>query len=307
MSTALWTEKYRSKTVDDYVFKDTRVRKQVNQWIKDKTLPNLILTGGPGVGKTTLCKLLLIQLGVDPFDVKEINGSKDNGVDFIRDTIDNFSTIMPFGDFKYILIDEFDYLSINSQACLRNAMEANSNTVRFLFTANYPQRIMPALMSRCQHIHIDKLDKDDFTSRIADILITEEVEIDLDTLDTYVSVTFPDMRKCINLCQQNTIDGKLILPDNTDSTADYKIEAIELFKQGKFKEARTLICKQIQPEEYDEIYRFMYQNMNLWASSESQEEEAIIIIRDALCKHAVIADPEINLSATFILLGNIEK
>lgn len=307
MSTALWTEKYRSKTVNDYVFKDERVKKQVAQWIKDRVLPNLILTGGPGVGKTTLCKMLLAELGVDPFDIKEINGSKDNGVDFIRDTIDNFSTIMPFGDFKYILIDEFDYLSLNSQACLRNAMEANSNTVRFLFTANYPQRIMPALMSRCQHIHIDKLDKDDFTARIASILIEEGVDIDIDTLDTYVAATFPDMRKCINLCQQNTFDKKLMLPEVSESTADYKIEAIELFKQGKFKEARTLICKQIQPEEYDEVYRFMYQNLDLWAENSDQEDEAIIIIRDALCKHAVIADPEINLSATFILLGNIGK
>src|SRR5690606_10493902 len=124
---------------------------------------------------------------------------------------------MPFGEYKYILIDEFDYLSMNSQACLRNAMETYSNTVRFILTANYPQRIMPALLSRCQHIHIDKLNKDDFTVQIASILAQENIDFDIELLDSYVAVAFPDMRKCINLCQQNSINGKLLMPEQSES------------------------------------------------------------------------------------------
>jgi replication factor C small subunit len=303
----LWVEKYRPSSLSDYVFKDNKFKKLTEKWIQEKSIGHICLTGGPGVGKTTLAKALLADLGVEPFDIKEINGSKDNGVDFIRNTIDNFSTLMPFGDYKYILLDEADMLSFNAQACLRNAMEVYSNTTRFILTANYQNKIIPAIMSRCQHIHIDTLDKNDFTTRIATVLLSEEVDFDLDVLDTFVAASFPDMRKCINLCQQNTIDKKLELPDSKSNTSDYRLEAIELFKSGNYKEARLLICKQVQPEEYDEIYRFMYQNLDLWADDDSQKEEAILIIRDGLIKHGIIADPEINLSATFIQLSNMGK
>ena len=305
----LWVEKYRPKILSDYVFKDTKFQQLAAQWVAAGITPNLLLSGGPGCGKTTIAKVLLNELGVNEFDIKEINGSKDNGVDFIRDTIDNFVTTMGFGDVKYVLLDEFDYLSLNAQACLRNAIETYSGTVRFIFTCNYPNKIMPAIMSRCQHVHIDKLDRDSFMARIVDILLNESVNIDdeaLVALDKIIAISFPDMRKCIGLCQQNTINGVLNSPDSASSTADYRLEALELFKAGDFTAARTLICSQIQPEEYDEMYRFMYQNINLWAQSDSQIEEAIIIIRDALVKHTSVSDPEINLAAALIQLSRIE-
>ena len=131
--------------------------------------------------------------------------------------------------------------------------------------------------------------------------------LDLESIQAY-SNNLSDISVFSHLPNLHTIDiSNNCISDIMPLKFCHKIEAIELFKQGKFKEARTLICKQIQPEEYDEVYRFMYQNLDLWAENSDQEDEAIIIIRDALCKHAVIADPEINLSATFILLGNIGK
>ena len=111
----LWVEKYRPKTVDGYVFRDDAQRNQVNTWIKDKTIPHLLFSGNAGIGKTTLAKLLFNELEVNDLDVLEINASRTNSVDDVRDKIVNFVQMIPFGDFKVVLLDEADYLSPNAQ------------------------------------------------------------------------------------------------------------------------------------------------------------------------------------------------
>jgi replication factor C small subunit len=236
-------------------------------------------------------------------DVLEINASNENNVDTIRNKITNFSSTMPFGDMKYVLLDEADYITPNGQAALRGVMEMYHTSCRFLLTCNYPQRIIPALHSRCQGFHIEKLDVQEFTARLATICIDENVQIDLETLDTYVQASYPDLRKCINLVQQNVVDGVLHKPQDGDSsTSDWMLNAIEMFKSGKYKDARTLICSQARPEEYDDVYRFMYRNLELWGATEQQQDQAIVIIRNGMAKSSLCADPEINLAATLIEL-----
>ena len=112
----LWTEKYRPSTLTDYVFRDDAQRKQVQGWVDAKTIPHLLFSGAPGTGKTTLAKLLLHELEVDKGDVLEINASNENSVDVMREKITNFAQTMPFGDFKYVLLDEADYITQNGQA-----------------------------------------------------------------------------------------------------------------------------------------------------------------------------------------------
>ena len=302
----LWTEKYRPKTISDYVFRDDAQRKQVQQWIDQKTIPHLLFSGAPGTGKTTLAKVLINMLEIDEYDVLEINASRENSVENVRDKITNFVQTMPFGEFKVVLLDEADYISPNGQAALRGVMETYASSSRFILTCNYPNKVIPALHSRCQGFHIERIDHTEFTARIATVCVEEGVEIDIDTLDSYVKATYPDLRKCLNLCQMNTVEGKLIKPNEGDSaTADYKLAVVDLFKQGKILEARKMLCSQVRPEEMDELFRWMYDNLELWGSTQEQQDAAILIIAKGLRNIPMVADQEINLAATLVELCQI--
>ena len=304
----LWTEKYRPKTITDYVFRDDAQRKQVQGWVDGKAIPHLLFSGAPGTGKTTLAKVLINMLNIDEYDVLEINASRENSVENVRDKITNFVQTMPFGEFKVVLLDEADYISPNGQAALRGVMETYASSSRFILTCNYPNKIIPALHSRCQGFHIEKIDHTEFTARIATVCVEEGVEIDIDTLDSYVKATYPDLRKCLNLCQMNTVDGKLIKPNEGDSaTADYKLAVVDLFKQGKIIEARKMLCSQVRPEEMDELFRWMYDNLQLWGETQEQHDQAILIIAKGLRNIPMVADQEINLAATLVELCQISN
>lgn len=303
----LWVEKYRPKNVDDYVFKDDSQRKQVDAWVKSGTIPHLLFSGAPGVGKTTLAKILINQLGVDDVDVLYSNGSKEGRKIEWIDKLIGFCQTMPFGNTKIVLVDEADYMNPQStQPALRNLMEDYSSTVRFIMTCNYPNRIIPALHSRCQGFHIEKVDHTEFTARVATVLVTEGVEIDIDTLDSYVKATYPDLRKCINLVQMNTVDDKLTQPGENDaSVADYKLAVVDLFKQGKILEARKLLCSQVGPEEMEEFFRWAYDNIELWSKTQEGQDQAVLIIAKGLRNIPMVADQEINLAATLVELCQI--
>ncbi len=303
----LWTEKYRPKDIDGYVFRDQAQKDQVAGWIKGGSIPHLLFSGAPGVGKTTLAKILINQLGIDDYDVLEINASRENSVDTIRDKITGFVQTMPFGAFKVVLLDEADYISPNGQAALRGVMETYHASARFILTCNYPNRIIPALHSRCQGFHIERVDVTEFTARMATVLVTESIEFDLDTLDSYVKATYPDLRKCLNMCQMNSAEGRLSAPNGDEGGAqDWKLDAVNLFKAGKITEARKLMCASVRPEEMEDVFRWMYDNLELWSKEPERQDQAIVIIRNGLINVPMVADQEINLSATLIELCQLK-
>jgi replication factor C small subunit len=304
----LWTEKYRPDTLDGYVFRDSAQREQIEGWIKSNTIPHLLFSGAPGVGKTTLAKILINQLGIDEYDILEINASRENSVDTIRDKITNFVATMPFGTFKVVLLDEADYISPNGQAALRGVMETYHASARFILTCNYPNRVIPALHSRCQGFHIDRVDLTEFTARVATVLVGESVEFDLDTLDSYVRATYPDLRKCLNTVQMHSVEGRLSAPSADSSTSqDWKLSAVDLFKAGRINEARKLMCQSVRPEEMEDMFRWMYDNIALWGKDAERQDQAIVIIRQGLVNVPMVADQEINLSATLVELCQLNS
>jgi len=246
-----------------------------------------------------LAKVLINELDIDEYDVMMLNGSKEGRkIDEFNAKLDGFTQTMPFGNFKIVLIDEADYLNLHSvQPSLRTPMVENTSC-RFILTCNYVHKIMPAIQDRCQVFKIEKQDHTEFTARVAEVLINEEVDFDIDLLDNYVKATYPSLRKALNLVQQNTIDGKLKIPTVSETTVDIKLAFVELVKDSRYREAVKLLSDNIRQDEIEDMFVWFYNNVNLFAETDEQYFRANKIIRDAIVAIPSIAHPDIHVTAT---------
>lgn len=306
-ATKLWSEFYRPKTLSEYVFHDAALKNAVGKMVNEKSIPHLLLSGVQGSGKTTLSLALMNELNVDPMDVLYINASDENDVETMRTKIKSFISTYAMGDFKVVRLEEADYLTPSAQGALRAMIQDYNDVARFILTCNYENKIIPALKSRFQQFRFAKPDRDAVLEYAATILVQEHVKFTADLLDKYVSIGYPDIRKVINLLQQNTHDGKLQALQTTGENGDYKFKLLELLETGSWVDARQLACAEVAHEEWEDVYRFLYENLDKAPnfSSKDKWESGIVIIADHLYKHGIVADPEINAAAMFIRLEQV--
>ena len=196
----LWVEKYRPKKLEDYVGND-HLKQKIRDYIESGDVPHLLLYGKAGTGKTTLAKLIVNSINCD-FMI--LNASDENNVDTVRNKVKSFASTIGFKDIKIVILDEFDYMTPQAQAILRNLMETFSKHCRFILTCNYVEKIIDPIQSRCQTFQIIPPTKKDVAVQISKILTEERIQFELKELVPIVDSSYPDIRKIINTCQLNS-------------------------------------------------------------------------------------------------------
>lgn len=301
MNVSIWSVKYAPRRLDDVIFQDLKQKEKFYGFVSGRQIPHLMLSGFQGTGKTTMSKVLVEEMGIDRLDVLRINCS-DEKIDAIRNKVVGFSMSLPVGDFKVVQLEEFDYLSLDAQALLRGLISDSSESCRFIGTCNYANKIIPPLKSRFQHFEFKSPDKEKIALRVAQILDMESIEFDPVHLLTYVDITYPDIRQTIELVQANSHAGRLHEPKGLDSSHDWKLNLLDCLSTGDFKTARKIVCQSASKDEHEDVYRFLYENVD--KMNVKDKDSAVVTIAEYLYKHSVVADTEINLAACLISLGN---
>ena len=309
METFLWVEKYRPKTIRDCILPDT-LKKDFGLFVKDKLIPNMILCGGPGVGKTTVAKAMIEEIGST---YMMINGSEESGIDILRTKIKNFaSTVSLEGGRKYIILDEADYLNPQStQPALRCFMEEFHKNCGFILTCNYKNRLIQPLQSRCSIVDFiipneqkPKL-ASRFFARVGDILNSEGVKFEPKAVAELMNKFFPDWRRVLNELQRYSASGQIdagILVNISESNIN---ELITSLKEKDFTKVRKWIVNNLDNDPvriFRRIYDSLYDNLD-----SSTIPHAVIILGEYQYKSAFVSDQEINLLACLTeIMGQVK-
>ena len=305
MEEFLWVQKYRPRTVADTILpKD--LKDTFQKFVDDKNVPNLLLSGRAGVGKTTIARAMLDELGADYI---VINGSMNGNIDTLRVDIQNFASTVSFmGGRKYVILDEADYLNANStQPALRNFMEEFSKNCGFILTCNFANRIIEPLHSRCSVINfnINAADRPklaaQFFKRTLGILDAEHVEYDQKAVAELINTYFPDWRRVLNELQRYGATGKIDAGILRNKGSESIEQLIGLLKEKRFSEVRKWIGENSDVDSAT-LYRSMYDILPTKIASTSSIANAIIILAEYEYKEAFVANPEINRAAAMATL-----
>lgn len=293
MNNTLWVEKYRSQNLDTYVGNEG-VKAFISKCISTNDIPHLLLYGKPGTGKTTLAKLITKNIKCD---IMYINASDERGIDTIRDKIVDFASVNSFNPIKIVILDESDYITPQAQAALRNVMETYSAKTRFILTANYAERIIDPLKSRCQAFHIEPPSKGDVAKHIAGLLDKEEVKYELSDVAALIKTYYPDIRKIINASQQSVDENNILNPGALVPNVEGALTAIINALKSNDKNAWTNIRQVIADADINDfvsLYTGLYER-----ATEYTKSPADVAIHSAqyLWQNNSIADKEINFMA----------
>jgi len=298
---SLWTEKYRPYKLEDYVGNE-HLKSKVEGYLETGDVPHLLLYGKAGTGKTTLAKLIVRSLDCD---YMIINASDENNVETVRNKVKNFASSMGFKKYKIIILDEFDYMSQNAQAILRNLMETFSQHCRFILTCNYIEKVIDPIQSRCQTFQIIPPTKKDVAVQISKILNSEGVKFEPKDLVPIIDSAYPDIRKVINTCQLNSIKGELKVDTQNLLENDYKMKVVDILKsnddkRNKYMKARQAIIDS-KVTDFTELYTLLYDRVDEYAPN---NPNVILLIADGLYKCSMSIDKEIPTAATIINIIN---
>ena len=294
----LWVQKYRPQRVADAILPET-TKKSFQKFVDDKNIPNLLLTGSPGTGKTTVAKAMLEELGCDYII---LNAALNRGIDVVRSEISTFaSSISLTGGRKYIILDESDYLTPDAQASMRNLIETFSKNCGFIFTCNFKNRIITPLRSRLSEVDfaIEKSEKPklaaQFFKRTLSILKNEEVEYDPKVVAKVIEKHFPDFRRILNELQKYSGNGNI----DEGIFADFKQESLdtlfELLKLKNFTDMRKW-CADNSDQDVNELFRKIY-DMSTDKIELKSMPAFVVTLADYMYKSSFVADQEINLVA----------
>jgi replication factor C small subunit len=292
---SLYVEKYRSKTLSEYIGND-QLKQIIHQYIKNNDIQNLLFYGPPGTGKTTLAKLIVNNINCDYL---YINASDERGIDTIRDKVQGFASSATFKSIKIIILDEADFLTIQAQASLRNIIETYSRTTRFILTCNYLERIIDPLQSRCQVLKIIPPSKKELAQHVSTILDQEDTYYEVSDLALVVNKFYPDIRKIINTCQINTVEGKLNVDNSILTSSGYKDAILKELKtpsKNSFKNIRQILADS-NLDDFEEVYRFLFDNLDEYGKNDLSKAMIIIEIENYMYHANFRIDKEINVMA----------
>ena len=300
---SLWVESYRPTRLDDYVGNE-HLKAKVAGYLETGDVPHLLLYGRAGTGKTTLAKLIVKSIECD---YMIINASDENNVETVRNKVKNFASSMGFKPFKIIILDEFDYMTANAQAILRNLMETFSGHCRFILTCNYVEKVIEPIQSRCQTFQIVPPTKKDVAMQISKILKNEDIEFEVKDLVPIIDAAYPDIRKVINTCQLNSIKGKLKVDVQNLLENDYRNKIIDILsskddKRNKYMKVRQALIDS-KVTDFTDLYTMLYDKVDEYAGENTAN--VILLLGDGVNKSAVAIDKEIPAAATLIQILNI--
>lgn len=301
----LWVERYRPSKLSEYVGNET-VKETIQQYLDNNDIPHLLLYGKAGTGKTTLAKLIVNTIKCDHMI---INASDENNVDTVRTKVKNFASSMGFAGFKIIILDEFDYMTPNAQAILRNLMETFSKHCRFILTCNYHEKIIDPIKSRCQSFAITPPTKKDVAIQVTRILDNEKIKYDIKNVADIISSYYPDIRRILNTCQLQSSSGELKVDHKIMVESNFQTKLIDLLKSQDDKRNVFMAIRQAVADnrinDYSEMYSMLYSKVDEYASGNTAN--VILTIADGLSKDALVVDKEIVFTSTVIQILNIIK